>query len=118
MTRAQCSRSPGPRITQAAHFKRAARMTELSYQHKQTLGETRHVVDENTFFDDIVPAAVTDIIRAFAAEFSPLPPIHVPLCEELRPSTDGRRMASAKRSAPTAVRSGSGGGCANGPASC
>jgi hypothetical protein len=28
-------------------------MTELSYQHKQTLGETRHVVDENSFFDDI-----------------------------------------------------------------
>ena len=54
-------------------------MTELSYQHKQTLGETRHVVDENTFFDDIVPAEVTDVIRAFAAEFSPLPPLHVPL---------------------------------------
>jgi hypothetical protein len=54
-------------------------MTELSYQHKQTLGGTRHVVDENTFFDDIVPAVVTDVIRTFAAELSPLPPVHVPL---------------------------------------
>jgi hypothetical protein len=54
-------------------------MMELSHQHRQTLGETRHVVDENSFFDDIVPPVVTDVIRAFAAELSPLPPIHVPL---------------------------------------
>jgi hypothetical protein len=59
-------------------------MTELSYQHKQTLGKTRHVVDENTFFDDIAPREVTDVIRAFAAELSPLPPVHLPLRKDAR----------------------------------
>lgn len=54
-------------------------MNELTYKHKRSLGEFRHTVDTESFFDDIVPLVVTEVIQAFAAELSPLPPVHVPL---------------------------------------
>jgi hypothetical protein len=54
-------------------------MTELTYQHKKSLGETRHMVDTDTFFDDVIPSVVTEAIQAVAEELSPLPPVHVPL---------------------------------------
>src|SRR5882672_6074126 len=54
-------------------------MTELTYQHKKRLGETRHLLDEDSFNDDIVPPVVTEPIQAFAAELGPLPPVHMPL---------------------------------------
>jgi hypothetical protein len=72
------------RIAQAvepgvAHFKRVELMTELTHRQKRTLGETHHVVDAESFFDDIVPPAVTEVIGALAAELDPSPPVHVPL---------------------------------------
>jgi len=54
-------------------------MTALTYEQKKTLSETRHVVDQSSFFDDIVPPELTEVVQAFASELSPLPPVHVPL---------------------------------------
>lgn len=54
-------------------------MPELTYDHKLSLGDTRHAADVEAFTDDIVPPDVTEVIRAFAAELGPLPPVHVPL---------------------------------------
>lgn len=54
-------------------------MTELTHRHKQTLGETRLEVDFGTFFNEVVPSEVTEVIQALAAELSPLPPMHVPV---------------------------------------
>jgi catechol 2,3-dioxygenase-like lactoylglutathione lyase family enzyme len=59
-------------------------MTELSFQQKQRLGEARLTVDTEAFFDERVPAEVTDAITSFAAELSPLPPEHVPLRKDDR----------------------------------
>ena len=53
--------------------------TTLTYEQKKTLSETRHVVDQSSFFDDIVPPDVTEVVQAFASELSPLPPVRVPL---------------------------------------
>jgi len=75
-TRSRIAQAVEPGV---AHFKRVVRMTELTLRHKRTLGETRHVVDTHSFFEDIVPSAVTEVIEALAAELGPLPPVHVTL---------------------------------------
>jgi hypothetical protein len=54
-------------------------MTELTYEQKRSLGETRHSADTDSFADDIVPPEVTGDIATFAADLSPLPPVHIPL---------------------------------------
>jgi hypothetical protein len=61
-------------------------MTELSIKQKRYLGETRHTVDTDAFFDDRVPGEVTEAIASFAAQLSPLPPVHIPLRKEARAS--------------------------------
>ncbi len=57
-------------------------MIELSLQQKQRLGKALHTADTEAFFDERVPAEVTDAITSFAAELSPLPPVHIPLRED------------------------------------
>jgi hypothetical protein len=52
-------------------------MPELTYDHKLSLGDVRHVADKDVFSGEITPPAVTEVIQAFAAELSPLPPMHV-----------------------------------------
>jgi hypothetical protein len=59
-------------------------MTELTYKQKRTLGEIRHVVDMDSFWDDIAPPVVTEEIRAVAAELRPMPPVLVPLGQDDR----------------------------------
>jgi len=42
------------------------------------------MADGHSFFDDIVPPVVSEVIQAFASELSPTPPVHVPLRKDDR----------------------------------